>query len=84
MAIISNGRLVLEGAPDEALERLRGGIYSILVNTEEEFGAVSAQYRCFQPNCSAARTKYVSTPTPRPAMASVRSTQRLRMSTSLR
>ena len=45
MAIISNGRLVLEGAPDEALERLRGGIYSILVKTEEEFGTVSAQYK---------------------------------------
>jgi ABC-2 type transport system ATP-binding protein len=45
MAIISNGRLVLEGAPDEALERLRGGIYSILVKTEEEFAAVSAKYQ---------------------------------------
>jgi ABC-2 type transport system ATP-binding protein len=45
MAIISNGRLVLEGAPDEALERLRGGIYSILVKTEEEFAAVSAKHQ---------------------------------------
>jgi ABC-2 type transport system ATP-binding protein len=45
MAIISNGRLVLEGAPDEALERLRSGIYSILVKTEEEFAAVSAKYQ---------------------------------------
>jgi ABC-2 type transport system ATP-binding protein len=45
MAIISNGRLVMEGAPEEALERLRGGMYSILVQTEEEFAAVSAQHR---------------------------------------
>jgi ABC-type multidrug transport system ATPase subunit len=45
MAIISNGRLVLEGAPDEALDRLRGGIYSILVKSEEEFGAVSSQHQ---------------------------------------
>jgi ABC-type multidrug transport system ATPase subunit len=45
MGIISNGRLVLEGSPEEALERLRGGIYSILVKTEEEFAAVSAQHK---------------------------------------
>jgi len=36
---------VIEGAPDEALERLRGGIYSILVKTEQEFNAVSAQHQ---------------------------------------
>src|SRR5580698_2648202 len=45
MAIIASGQVLLEGAPDEALERLRGGIYSILVKTEEEFGAVSAQHQ---------------------------------------
>jgi ABC-type multidrug transport system ATPase subunit len=45
MAIISNGQLVLEGAPDEALERLRGGIWSTLVHTEEEFTAVSTQFK---------------------------------------
>jgi ABC-2 type transport system ATP-binding protein len=45
MAIISNGRLVLEGSPEEALERLRGGIFSILVHTEEEFAAVSAAHK---------------------------------------
>jgi len=45
MAIISNGRLVLEGAPEETLERLRGGIYTIVVDTEEEFAAVSAQHK---------------------------------------
>jgi ABC-type multidrug transport system ATPase subunit len=41
MAIISNGKLVLEGAPEETLERLRGGIWSTVVNTEEEFTEVS-------------------------------------------
>jgi ABC-type multidrug transport system ATPase subunit len=45
MAIISNGQLVLEGAPEETLERLRGGIWSTLVHTEEEFAAVSAQFK---------------------------------------
>lgn len=45
MAIISNGQLVLEGAPEEALERLRGGIWSKLVHTEEEFAAVSSQFK---------------------------------------
>ena len=29
----------------KALEKLRGGIYSILVKTEEQFAAVSAQYQ---------------------------------------
>jgi len=45
MAIISNGRLVLEGAPEETLERLRGGIYTIVVDTEEEFASVSAHHK---------------------------------------
>ena len=45
MAIISNGKLVLEGAPEEALERLRGGIWSTVVNSEEEFAAVSKQFK---------------------------------------
>ena len=45
MAIISNGEVVLEGAPDEALERLQNSIWSIVVKTEEEFAAVSAQYK---------------------------------------
>ena len=45
MAIISNGQVVLEGAPDEAIEKLRGGIWSILVNTEQEFTAVSTQFK---------------------------------------
>jgi ABC-2 type transport system ATP-binding protein len=45
MGIISNGQVVLEGAPEETLERLKGGIWSTLVNSEEEFAAVSAQYK---------------------------------------
>ena len=45
MAIISNGQVVLEGAPEETLERLNGGIWSTLVHSEEEFAAVSAQYK---------------------------------------
>jgi ABC-2 type transport system ATP-binding protein len=45
MAIISNGEVVLEGAPEETLERLKNSIWSILVKTEEEFAAVSAQFK---------------------------------------
>ena len=45
MAIISNGQLVLEGAPEETLERLKGGIWSTLVTSEEQFAAVSTQFR---------------------------------------
>ncbi len=45
MAIISNGQVVLEGAPEETLERLRGGIWSILVKSEAEFTAVSSQFK---------------------------------------
>lgn len=45
MAIISNGEVVLEGAPEETLERLKNSIWSILVKTEEEFTAISAQYK---------------------------------------
>jgi ABC-2 type transport system ATP-binding protein len=45
MAIISNGQLVMEGVPEEALARLRGGIWSTLVHSDEEFAAVSAQFK---------------------------------------
>ena len=45
MAIISNGQVVLEGAPEETLEKLKGGIYSILVKSEDEFKAVSTQFK---------------------------------------
>ena len=45
MAIISNGQVVLEGAPEESLERLQNSIWSILVKTEEEFAQVSTQFK---------------------------------------
>jgi len=45
MAIISNGEVVLEGAPEEALARLNGGIWSTLVHSEEEFADVSARFK---------------------------------------
>ncbi len=45
MAIISNGEVVLEGAPDEAMARLRGGIWSIVVHSDEEYAAVSGQFK---------------------------------------
>jgi len=45
MAIISNGQVVLEGAPDDALARLQNAVWSIVVKTEEEFAAVSAQHK---------------------------------------
>jgi ABC-type multidrug transport system ATPase subunit len=45
MAIISNGQVVLEGVPEETLQRLQGGIWSTLVHTEEEFAAVSTQFK---------------------------------------
>ena len=45
MAIISNGEVVLEGAPEEALARLNGGIWSTLVQSEEEFAEVSARFK---------------------------------------
>ena len=45
MAIISNGEVVLEGAPEETLVRLQNSIWSIVVKTEEEFAAVSAQFK---------------------------------------
>ena len=40
MAIISNGELLLEGAPNEALESLRGKIWSKVVATDDELRAL--------------------------------------------
>jgi ABC-2 type transport system ATP-binding protein len=45
MAIISNGEVVLEGAPDDAMARLRGGIWSTVVHSDDEYAAVSGQFR---------------------------------------
>jgi ABC-2 type transport system ATP-binding protein len=44
MAIISNGELLLEGAPAEALEVLRGKIWSKVVATDDELRALEATF----------------------------------------
>jgi ABC-type multidrug transport system ATPase subunit len=44
MAIISNGELILEGAPSEALESLRGMIWSKVVATDDELRALEAAF----------------------------------------
>jgi ABC-type multidrug transport system ATPase subunit len=43
MAIISNGRVLLEGAPEETLEKLKGHIYSRIVKDDQELEAVTQQ-----------------------------------------
>jgi ABC-type multidrug transport system ATPase subunit len=44
MAIISNGELLLEGAPAEALEWLRGSIWSKVVATDDELRALETSF----------------------------------------
>jgi ABC-type multidrug transport system ATPase subunit len=44
MAIIAGGQVLLEGSPNEALEVLRGRIYSHLVRSEEEMNEVQAHF----------------------------------------
>jgi ABC-2 type transport system ATP-binding protein len=44
MAIISNGELLLEGAPAEALESLRGKIWSKVVATDDELRALETSF----------------------------------------
>src|SRR5271155_1108724 len=44
MAIISNGELLLEGAPAEALESLRGKIWSKVVGTDDELRALESAF----------------------------------------
>jgi ABC-type multidrug transport system ATPase subunit len=44
MAIISNGELLLEGAPSEALESLRGKIWSKVVATDDELRALETSF----------------------------------------
>jgi ABC-2 type transport system ATP-binding protein len=44
MAIISNGELLLEGAPTEALESLRGKIWSKVVATDDELRAHESSF----------------------------------------
>jgi hypothetical protein len=40
MAIIASGELLLEGAPADALEALRGKIFSKIVSTDAELAAL--------------------------------------------
>jgi ABC-2 type transport system ATP-binding protein len=44
MAIISNGALLVEGAPAEALESLRGKIWSKVVATDDELRALEGSF----------------------------------------
>ena len=44
MAIISNGELLLEGAPTEALDSLAGKIWSKVVATDDELRALEATF----------------------------------------
>src|SRR5580700_1667957 len=44
MAIISNGELLLEGAPNQALESLRGKIWSKVVGTNDELRALEDSF----------------------------------------
>jgi ABC-2 type transport system ATP-binding protein len=44
MAIISNGELLLEGAPAEALESLRGKIWSKVVATDDELHTIEGAF----------------------------------------
>ena len=45
MAIIAAGELLLEGAPNEALEALHGKIWSKLVATDDEMRALEAELK---------------------------------------
>ena len=44
MAIISNGELLLEGAPAEALESLRGKIWSKVVSTDDQLRELETNF----------------------------------------
>jgi ABC-2 type transport system ATP-binding protein len=44
MAIISNGELLLEGSPNEALESLRGKIWSKIVASDDELRALEGAF----------------------------------------
>ncbi|MGD0442927.1 MAG: ABC transporter ATP-binding protein [Edaphobacter sp.] len=45
MAIISNGELLLEGSPNEALDSLRGKIWSKVVATDDELRALEGSFK---------------------------------------
>jgi ABC-type multidrug transport system ATPase subunit len=44
MAIIASGQLILEGAPSEALDSLRGAIWSKVVATDDELRALESSF----------------------------------------
>ena len=44
MAIISNGQLLLDGSPAEALDSLRGKLWSKVVSTDAELSAIDAAF----------------------------------------
>jgi ABC-2 type transport system ATP-binding protein len=44
MAIISNGQLLVEGSPAEALDHLRGKIWSKVVSTDAELSAIASSF----------------------------------------
>ena len=44
MAIISNGRLLIEGSPSEALDSLRGKLWSKVVSTDAELSAIDSNF----------------------------------------
>jgi ABC-2 type transport system ATP-binding protein len=44
MAIISNGQLLVEGSPSEALDGLRGKLWSKVVSTDAELSAIDANF----------------------------------------
>jgi len=44
MAIISSGELLLEGAPDQALEAVKGRVWSKVVPTDAEREAIEKSY----------------------------------------
>ena len=78
MAIISNGELLLEGAPAEALESLRGKIWSKVVATDDELRALETNFNVdlHASHRRPARSPRL-TPTPIPATASAPSTPSL-------
>src|ERR1700743_1422016 len=45
MAIISNGQLLIEGSPAEALDSLRGKIWSKVVSTDAELRALESEFQ---------------------------------------
>ncbi len=44
MAIISNGRLLIEGSPSEALDSLRGKLWSKVVSTDAELSTIDSNF----------------------------------------